>query len=192
MSEMIVLAPPETNAERISPFKHLPKKHPWEQRVALIREQFPSIDRLDWYRAFREDPELHGRIIADILKTEAAKAGKPGKRPALDPKEAAERYRQLFGEDFTVAPFTEAFLALVGDRSIRAIAHKTGLDRNYVHKLMKGADPTVEAMEKIAVAFKKDPGYFAEYRTLYITGVIARRLEEVPEASVSIYRKVKI
>ena len=188
MEDIIVSVPPD----RLEPFKHLPKKHPWEQRVALIREQFPSIDRLDWYRAFREDPELHGRIIADILKTEAAKPGKPGKRPALDPKEAALLYKQLFGEDYTALPFTQAFNILIGDRSVRAVAHKTRLDRNYVHKLMKGADPTAEAMEKIAVAFKKDPGYFAEYRLLYIVGILSRKLEEIPEGSVNIYKKVKM
>lgn len=191
MADFIVSVPEEPE-DRLAPFKSLPKKHPWEQRLEIIKQQFPSIDRLEWAKVFKQDPELHGRIISDILKADAAKAGKPGKRPALDPKEAAERLRQIFGEDYSVQPFTETFNALIGDRSVRAVAHKTGLDRNYVHKLMRGADPTAEAMEKIARAFKKDPGYFAEYRMLYIVGSLFMRLENAPDASVAMYRKVKV
>lgn len=187
--DLIVDVPDEQN--RLEILKSLPKKHPWEQRLALIKEQFPSIDRLKWETVFREDPEINGKILGDILKIEAATTGKPGKRPSLDPKEAAVRYKQLIGEDYSTLPFTETFNALCNGRSVRAVAAKTKLDRNQVHRLMNGADPTVHAMEAIAKGFKKDPGFFHEYRMLYTVAFLMRRMDGAPESTVGIYRRIK-
>lgn len=187
--DMIVTTPGD---ERLEPFHEANKqKVPWDKRVEMIHKQFPSVARLDWMKVFREDPTVLGRLINDILKVDAAQPGKPGKRPAVVSGEGHNRLRQLAGDDFSSYPFTEAFKILCGERSIRAVAAKTGLDRNLVHRLMNGADPSVQTMEQIAKAFKKEPGYFAEYRLAYLFAVMFYKLEHIPETTVGFYRKVK-
>jgi transcriptional regulator with XRE-family HTH domain len=195
--EMIVVPTaehePRTIKERLEPFKEInEKKVPWDERIQLIKRQFPSVAALDWHKVFGEDPALMGRIINDIIKVDAAQPGKPGKRPAVDPETAQQRLRQMCGDDYTALPFKDAFKALTHDRSIRGIANKTHLDRNYVHRLLNGtATPTAEVMEQVAVAFNKDPSYFSEYRVAYLFAVLFYKLEQTPEASVAFYRKVR-
>lgn len=182
-----------TIKERLEPFKEVnEKKVPWDERFGLIKKQFPSVAALDWYKVFGEDSALMGRIINDIIKVDAAQPGKPGKRPAVDPETAQQRLRQMVGDDYTALPFQDAFKALSHDRSIRGIANKTKLDRNYVHRLLNGtATPSAEVMEQVAYAFGKDPSYFAEYRVAYLFAVLFYKLEQTPEASVAFYRKVR-
>lgn len=197
MTEMMVVPTPEheprTIKERLEPFKEInEKKVPWDQRIELIKKQFPSVAALDWRKVFGEDPALMGRIINDIIKVDAAQPGKPGKRPAVDPETAQQRLRQMCGEDYTALPFKDSFKALAANRSIRGIAHKTKLDRNYVHRLLNGqAIPTGDVMAQVARAFGKDPSYFAEYRVAYIFAVLFHKLEQTPEASVAFYRKMR-
>lgn len=185
---MIVSGP----EDRLEPFQEAnQRKMPWDQRAELIHKQFPSVAKLDWYKVFREDPSLLGRLINDILKIDAAQPGKPGKRPAVVSGDGHNRLRQIMGEDFTSMPFTDAFKMLVGDRSIRAVAAKTGLDRNVIHRLLNGGSPTAYQMEHIARGFKKEPGFFAEYRLSYIFAILSHKLESVPDSTVGFYQRMK-
>lgn len=186
--EFIVSVP----EDRLEPFREANQtKTPWHERVEMVHKQFPSVARLDWYKVFREDPSVLGRLINDILKVDAAQPGKPGKRPAVVSGEGHNRLRQLAGEDFSSYAFTDAFKILCGERSIRSIAAKTGLDRNHVHRLLNGAIPTAPVMEQIARAFKKEPGFFAEYRLAYLFAVMHHKLDSFPESTIGFYRKVK-
>lgn len=191
MEDFLVVQPDYT-AHNLDEFEELnQKKIPWDQRVQIIKRRFPAIDRLNWDAAFKQDPTLFGRVINDILKVDAAEPGKPGKRPAIDPKDAEQRLRQLLGEDFTTLPFAEAFSVLCAERSIRSIANKTDLNRNTVHYLKQGGTPSAEAMEKVAKAFKKKPEFFLEYRLSYITAVLYTRLDNNPESTINLYRRVR-
>lgn len=166
-------------------------KVPWSERRKLISEWFPSVDRLNWEEVFRQDPALMGRIINDILKLDAAEPGKPGKRPGLEQHDAELRYNNLFG-NYSGLPFDQAFRYVAGDRSIRHIASRTGLNRNTVHRLLNGdQQPDHFEIEAIAEAFGVEPAYFAEYRLYYIIGFIFDRLESNPDASVLFFKKVR-
>lgn len=193
MSDEFVLVPvEETKEDKLDKFREAnTRKIPWDNRVEMIKKEFPTVVNLDWHKVFREDTGILGHLLNDIMKVDLAEPGKPGKRPSIDPKRASERFRQIAGDDFTMLPFTEAFHVLIGDRSIRNVAAKTGLDRNAVYRLMKGGSPTATEMEKVAVAFKKEPGYFVEYRLSYLFGILYRKMETAPEATVGFYRKVK-
>lgn len=168
------------------------EKMPWGKRVELIKQQFPSTVYLDWNEVFRQDPAILGRIINDILKADQAEPGRPGKRPALDIEAAEQRYRQMVGDDYTMLPFDRAFTILKGDRSIRHLAHKVGLDKTLVWGLLNNDKrPNPEIMEKVAAAFKKHPSYFVEYRVDYILGVLFHQLTRSPESSVVFFNKVQ-
>jgi len=177
----------------LTPFREAnEKKISWEERRALIHKQFPSTTKLDWYKVFEQDPSIMGKILNDILKIDLAEPGKPGKRPALDAKAAEQKLRQYDGSDYTILSFPEAFRILSGNRSIRHIASKTGLDRNMVYRLLRGeVEPTSDTIEIVAVAFNKHPSYFLEYRMGYIFGVLFNKLESIPESTITFYRKIK-
>lgn len=192
MEDFIVLEPTDQTVHNLDDFHELTaRKVPWDERVQVIKKRFPSIDRLNWDKAFKADPTLFGRVVNDILKVDAAQPGKPGKRPAIEPKDAEQRLRSLMGEDYTSLPFTDAFNLMVGHRSIRHVAAKTGLNRNVIFDLKQGGRPSVNTMEKVAKAYGKKPDFFAEYRLSYITAVLYQRLDSNPESTINLYRKVR-
>lgn len=160
--------------------------------LSAIRAQFPSIDGLDWEKAFREDTELYGRFWKDILKFDQAGEGRPGPRPALDPSKANQRYLQLTGEDYVFLPFKDAFRDLIGNTSIRKVCAHTGLDRNLVHRLLRGeAEPDNYEMEIIATAYGKRPSFFLEYRIGFCLMMVHTHMIKYPESSVGPYVKVR-
>jgi len=184
----------EATAEALRVFGELNSKEkrvPWSERRRLISHYFPSVDRLDWMEVFRQDPGLMGRIINDILKLDAAVPGKPGKRPGLDQKDAERRLATLLGERYSELPFPQAFRNLAGERSVRHVATKTGLNRNTIHRLMTGTQvPDEWEIEQIAAAFDVAPSYFTEYRMAAVVGFIYSQLMRNPEATVIFYKKI--
>ena len=184
----------EDHAEAVAFFDDLNAgpKVPWSERRKLISKFFPSVDRLDWAEVFRQDPALMGRIINDILKLDAAEPGKPGKRPGLEQGDAEARLGTLFDTNYSELPFHQALKYVVGERSIRHVASKTGLNRNTVHRLLSGDQvPDEYEIEAIAKAFKIEPAYFAEYRLAYIIGFLFTRLENNPDATVLFYKRLR-
>lgn len=164
---------------------------PWEQRAEAIRERYPSVDNLDWEQALEHDIDLFGRILRDVLKLEQAVPGRPGPRPSLDIYAATRRMQQLLGKDFSLQPFPEAFRTLAGERSTRHLAAKTGLNRNTIQRLLAGSiEPDGFMLRTCAEAFDKHASYFLEWRILYITQALTRRLEWSPEASVGLFQRL--
>lgn len=190
-----------TQRRELEPFNELNekeksagKKMPWKERYEVIRAHFPVVDQIDWMKAF-QDTDLYGRLWRDILRVDQvneANAGQ-GPRPALDPKRARERLRQLMGEDYTYLPFQESFTILAGNRSVRHLASKAGLGKHFVWNLKNGVtQPDLYTLEVIAKAFGKDPSYFLEYRIAYVIGAMASRMEKAPEMTVDMYRELRM
>lgn len=172
-------------------FKELSRKTPWSERVKLISEQFPRAAQLDWHEAFN-DIELYGRIVRDILKLDQSTPGRSGPRPVLDRKLAEQRLKQLHRVDFSEEYFVEAFKNLSHGRSHRSLAAKIGMDRNMVQKLLAGTrEPDIQMMEQIALAFKKEPSYFMEYRLAFVLGALEERMLLSPEITVDLYKKLR-
>ena len=189
----LMVVPPGPLTRDFTQFREATKRGVrWDERIAMIEKQFPSVAKLDWYKLFDQDPEVLGHIINDILKVDQAQPGRPGKRPAIDVGMAEIRLRQMNNEDYSTLPFNEAFRILAGKRSVRSLVAKTGLGRNHVHGLLTGKfGPTAEVMEAIAGAFKKDPSYFYEYRLAYILAVLSYKLENARESTVPMFLKMR-
>src|SRR5688500_1790328 len=144
-------------------------KIPLQERQKLIAEKFPDTKDFNWKKAFDNDLDLFARIIRDILKLDQAQPGRPGPRPSIDYGDGVRRLRQFMGQDYALLPFHEAFRILAGDRSVRSLASKLGIDRNQVHRLLTGkVYPGLYDIEVVAKAFGKHPSYFLEYRIQYI------------------------
>ena len=167
-------------------------KMPWHKRAELIKEHFPKSANVDWHQVFRDDPHIMGRILGDIFKVDMAAPGRPGKRPAVDPQQAAEKYRRLSGQDYSLLPFNEALKALQGTRSVRHFARNTGLPKSTLDRRLRGEKKAdLETIEKVAKNLGKHPSYFVEYRVGYVTAIISHYLEWAPEASIVQYDKIK-
>lgn len=189
------LTPDEEDEAKLDIFREMndrPKKVPWTERYEVIRQQFPSIDRLNWNEVFRQDPTIMGRILNDIIKVEVAPAGRPGKRPSLDKGEAREIYARYKGEDFAVVPFAKACTGLKRKNSIRQFARKCNMSPSHAYRLLIGhKPPTIEDMEMVAKAYGKHPSYFHEWRMAYVCKVFIDRGDAVPEAGIVLYMKAQ-
>lgn len=160
--------------------------------LTAIRSQFPSVDQLDWEKAFEVDIDLYGKVWKDILKYDLAGEGRPGPRPALEIGPAIKRFMQLTDDDFTMRPFREAVGLISNNMSVRKLSSRTGLDRNTVHRLMKGTiEPDNYEMEVVAAAFGRLPSFFLEYRIGYILSMIHVHMMRYPESSVGPYLRIR-
>jgi DNA-binding phage protein len=166
-------------------------KMPWSERASKIRQQFPSTVSLDWAEVFKQDPTILGRIVNDILRLDFAEKGRPGKRTAAPYEKTREHLSRYMDEAHTMLPFHEILTILKGDRSVRHMATKCNMHYSRLFTLLKAnGDPTVDEMRLVAKAFGKHPSFFVEYRVAYVTGMIAERLTNAPEASVVQYKKI--
>lgn len=167
----------------------------WEQTVSRVHAQFPSTTEYrDWWYERLASMELLGSFLHDIINIDLIlESGtvRRGSRPPLEYLEGMARLRQLRGEDFTIQPFNDAFRELAGKRSIRNIVRLTGLSKTTVHRLLSGViAPTGEEMEKVAGGFFKKASYFKEYRTAIVCALTARLLDDEPERSIVMVRKL--
>ncbi len=168
------------------------------ERIAAAKRAFPRTDGLDWEKNFREDPGLMANIMHDILKSDAYDAAMAsgaswtGRPAALEANAGTEmRLRQFKGEDHTTLIFAEAFTVMIGTMRLSTVSHKVGISKTQVWRLLRAqVEPSIEEMEKIATAFRRHPSYFAEWRSGWVLGLLARRLENVPEATIGFYKRL--
>lgn len=166
------------------------RRVPWDERLRLIREQFPVTASLDGHTILREDDAL-ARLIRDILKIDQIEPGRAGPRPGLDYERGMQSWRELFGQDYAEVPFPEAFRSLTRGNSLTTIARKTNISRSRVHQLLRGErSPTIDDLRLIAEAYGKRPQFFCEYRAEFIMAIIAERLNKEPETTIAVYRKL--
>lgn len=193
-NDTVNVTPEEQVEETIAPFRKMndsDKKVSWADRYSVIKEQFPSVEKLDWNKVFRADPTIMGNILNDIIKVEVAPKGRPGKRPALTREEAKEFWSKYQRADYTVEPFAKALNQLKGTTSIRQMARKVSMSPSHAYNLMTGRNqPKVEDMELVAAAYNKHPSYFYEYRVAFVAASMSERIDYAPESSIIYYERV--
>lgn len=170
-------------------WKALRKRVPWDERLKMIQEEFPSTKNTDWNQILK-DPDVFARILRDVLKVDQIEAHRAGPRPNLDIEKGMRSLQEMHG-DYSERPFIEAFRILTRDNSQRTIARKTGLSKSRIVRLFQGDDrPTMDDLRAIASAYKKKPAFFVEYRAEYIMAAIATRLQDEHELTAALYRKL--
>jgi hypothetical protein len=166
------------------------KRVPWEERAELIREHFPAVTNPEW-NAILRDPDVLARLLRDILKIDQIEPGRAGPRPGLDFDRGMQSWKEFTGQDYCELPFAQAFRLIAYGQSIRQIAHKTGVARSRVDRLLRGEDlPTIGDLRVIASAYNKKPAFFAEYRVEYIIAAISARLSTERDMSAAIYARL--
>lgn len=165
----------------------------WDKTLERIYEEVPEADKVDFEGLFRDDPKILGNLINDMIKVSVSQKGRPGKRSASSEEDVAGDLRKLMNVDHSTEVFPTALRHAMGTKSLRQTASLSGLDKMTLHRLLqgRGQPATPEQMEALAVALKKDPSYFVEYRAAYICNALYRMLIESPESAVVFYTKLK-
>jgi len=185
----------EQKQKKIEPFLEMnksDKRVPWSERIKVIKDQFPAVDNLKWDLALRNDPDLFGNILRDVLRHEHAEPGKDGPKPEVSYRDGIGTINRWKGEDHSDLPFKIAFRNLGHKMSMATLAKKTSMSKMNVYRLLRGEkEPHADEMLLIAKAFKKDPAYFVEWRAGYILAYLSECIEKTPETSLGIYKKLK-
>lgn len=166
------------------------KRVPWQDRLKLIDQEFPSARNADWNVILR-DTDVFGRILRDILKIDQLEPGRAGPRPNLDYERGIQSWRELSGQDYCEHPFPQAFRWLTRNDSYAKISRKTHISKTRLFKLAHAeVAPSIDDLRDIASAYGKKPPYFAEYRAEFIMALIAARLREETEMTITLYTKL--
>jgi transcriptional regulator with XRE-family HTH domain len=165
-------------------------------RAELVRQQFPSVaaDRRRLKEIFDERPEVFRallKVLVEVDANEELRPGKAGHRPAVGYADGERRLRRLFGKEYSMLPFGEAFKVLGRGRFLTSTAAKTGLTRTRVFRLQRQeVEPSAFDMEQVAKAFGVHPSYFIEWRTACVIAAIHDRMVGSPETSMNLYAKI--
>jgi len=165
----------------------------WQDTLDRIERDVPGTKEVDWAALFSADRWILGDLINDVIKINISEKGRPGKRSAQNVGDIEADLKKLTGEDYAVRPFPDALREAMGGRSIRRVASQSYLDKMTVHRLLngKGAPATAEQMEWLAIAVRKDPSFFMEYRVLYVCSVIYQMMMSSSEAATIQFNKLR-
>lgn len=187
--------------------KNEKRRVPWDERVKMMRDEYPSIGTINWYDVMSEPPGVsldatdeYGYQIAepsDLMVSllrgifridQIGETRSVGVRP-LDWDKGQQTRNELMGRQFCELPFYRAFKLLMKEESLAIAAGKTSISRTRVYRLVVGdAKPTADEMRSVAKAYNKKPSYFVEYRKEYILAAVAERLEDSPELVEHVYK----
>lgn len=164
----------------------------WTETTQRIYKEVPEIQKIDWTKVFNNDPTTLGHMINDIVKLAISEKGRPGKRSASSANDIKLDLAKLNGSDYAEVPFEEAMAYQMSMRSVRQVAATSGMSKSVIHRLSTGeSEPTPQQLELLAKAFKKDPGYFVEYRAAFICSILYEMLTSNPDSSKVHYEKLK-
>lgn len=165
------------------------------------KSEFPSttMGEEGWLAFFDTPDGRHamGRILGDIfdaVKAEEEKAAgvhRMGRRPARTGS-LQEVYDTVFPAPYSMDPFPEAMIKLLGGRSARQFAPKVPVHQTTMSRLMRGdIKPDLLMLERIAAAAKVHPSFFVEYRAQFVGQLLTRVFTERPNMGVAAFREVK-
>lgn len=163
---------------------------------------FPSVGMNDAeWRAFFDTPAgmyALGRILYDIydkVVDEEEKANglvRKGRRPARKEVPLEEVYRKVLPPAPSLLPFPEALKEVMNGKSLRWLAPKIPIDVSTLSRVLRSkSTPDIVLLERIAAAVKVHPGYFLEWRALYIGQLITEVYLASPNLSIASHRALR-
>ena len=159
------------------------KKEELQAKIIGLKEKFPQVENIDWSEVIRKNPDVLENIVSGIVKTE-------GSRRKVDRRDANRRMDAIYDVGDSERPFKESFAILCSKESIRKTAAKIEVSPAHVYNLKEGrAEPTLEIMERIAIAYNYNPSYFLEYRIHYVLESISCFLMKNPETASTWFNK---
>lgn len=165
----------------------------WET-VAREHELMPKTIDHDWWQRFlTERPDVMYRLLSDLYQASATVRGKdPSKLPTVD------ELRSLVTQQYSNEPFGQALSDLLGDRSVRWLAHQMKIHHSQITRIIRGErdivtlrDPagSMYQIEAIARVLKVHPSYFVEWRRLWIMSLLDDAFTAQPHLSIGVWKK---
>ncbi len=166
------------------------------------RQLYPSCEMGmdEWMSFFGTAAGLRamGRIIYDIydevVSREEREAGKRriGRRPARDATSLAQVMAVVKPEEFSNEPLHIALRRLLRGRSQRQFAMRVPISQPHLNRLLAGPRSyNLELIESLADAAGVPPWHFAEWRALYIGGLITEVLANNPHMGITALRGLR-
>lgn len=115
---------------------------------------------------------------------------KPGRRP---PRYASleEVISTVFPQRASMESFSVALEKLMRGRSLRGFLTGSDVSSSMLHYVLKGKRPlTMPIIERIAEQAKVSPGYFVEYRAMFLGELVTVLLSERPRESINYYENL--
>lgn len=166
----------------------------WENAKAL----YPSVKNgvEEWVDFFHARPDVLHQILGDIYivtKFDDAKRegrGRDGRR--VMPKDAnLGELWDMITPRFSMDPFPAAFKELQGERSLRAMAFKIGIDHRELSRMLTGKQAlTLYGLDQIATKCRVAPAFFLEWRILYVQHVLGEILTQKPNLSIGVVKRL--
>lgn len=148
-----------------------------------------------WDAVFADNPQMLWGLISDMVKAIKASEGerRTGRRRAATVASTDELFALLFPVQYETRPFAEAFASLIeGKYTQRAFATYFGFNQATISRLLAGKlRPSVETMERIAIALRIQPMYFAEYRAAKLAQVLSDLFLAHPEVSAHVAQRLR-
>lgn len=167
----------------------------WEK----AKREYPSVGLGidEWVSFFDQRPDVLHQILGDIYvvtKFDDAKRvgqGRDGRRTM--PKDAnLEELWGMITPRYSQHPFAEAFKELQGDRSLRAMAFKVGIDHRELSRLIRGQQAlTLFVLDQIASKCRVSPAFFLEWRIMYVQKVLGEVMAQRPNLSIGVIKRMK-
>lgn len=153
----------------------------WDAKALELSGDFPLVTEAGFLAKLR-NPELMGPILRDLLRLQAV--SRRGKTAMPELGEGVDQLTAMFGLAYDVRPFAVAFAALASPAANNTVARKVGLSKDRVQRLRAGTlAPTMDEIESIALAYGRQPTWFADYRRMLILRAVSQVLADSPERS---------
>ena len=162
----------------------------WE-RVARDHDVLPkTVDHVWWQQYLTERPDVMYRLLGDLYQASATVRGKdPNKVPTVD------ELRGLVTQKYSNDPFGVALKELLGDRSVRWLAHQMKIHHSQITRIIRGErdistlqDPA-GAIEAVARVLRVHPSYFVEWRRMWIMNLLDDAFTAQPHLSIGVGKK---
>ena len=159
---------------------------------------YPSVKHGvdEWMEFFDGRPDVLHQILGDIYvvtKFDDAKRegrGRDGRRTMPRDANLTELW-DMITPRYSMEPFAVAFAELQGDRSLRAMAIRVGMDHRELSRLLRGQQAlTLYVLDQIATKCRVSPGFFLEWRIMYVQQVLGEIMVQKPNLSIGVVKRL--
>ncbi len=152
-----------------------------------------------WVEFFTDRPSVLHQLLGDLyLITKAQRqADRRGGRRSRNVNGNFEDLWGMLTPRFAVVPFSEAVQELMGDMSLRQFAARIPMHHSTLVRLINGERPIVrpkdpqgsmQLLELIAKAGGVHPGYFVEWRELFVYNALHSVFQDKPNVSIGVMK----
>lgn len=166
----------------------------WEN----AKDLYPSVKHgvEEWVDFLDRRPDVLHAILGDIFivtRSDDAKRegrGRDGRRTMPKDANLAELW-DMITPKYSMSPFAVAFKELQGERSLRAMAIRVGIDHRELSRLLSGKQVlTLFVLDTIATKCRVNASFFLEWRIMYVQQTLGSIMQQKPNLSIGVVKRL--